>query len=179
MPTTLPTLTATRWIAFKGSGRTEPALIGCDLPSGGEVECVVKLAGHSESAPHQPVCELVAALLAVDLGLPVADPLLVEITTDFANCAVPSTNAAARTRCQQSIGWSFATRHLPPGYSILPVGKPPARSLLPILAGNIALLPDAWPGKKTYSSRIESYLKDVRAELASALNAITLSLPPS
>jgi hypothetical protein len=47
------------------------------------------------------------------------------------------------------------------------------------LAGYVALLPDAWPGKKTYSSRIESYLKDVRTELASALNAITLSIPPS
>ncbi len=269
MPSTLPTLTATRWIDFKGSGRTRPALIGCDLPDGGEVECVVKLGGHKESAAHQPVCELVAALLAVDLGLPVAEPLLVEITPDFANHAVPATNASARTRCQQAIGWSFATRHLPSGFSILPVGKPPARPLLGALAelyafdgliqnadrtpanpnclvkgnelrffdhdqafgfrldflgvgpiskiesyeflsrhlarphltrdrtlfnrlegaweaiGNDTLtnyhdlLPNTWPGKKTYFPKIESYLKDVRAELASALDAITLSLPPS
>ena len=102
MPISLPSLTATRWITFKGSGRTQPALIGCDLPGVGEVECVAKLGGHRESAPHQPVCELVAALLAVDLGLPMADPLLVEITPDFANHAVPAANVAARTRCQQS-----------------------------------------------------------------------------
>jgi len=269
MPTSLPILTATRWIDFKGSGRTRPALIGCDLPDGGEIECVVKLGGHPESAAHQPVCELVAALLALDLDLPVAEPLLVEITPDFASHAVPASNAAAQARCQQAIGWSFATRHLPSGFHILPVGKPPSRPLLPALAelyafdgliqnadrsptnsnclvkgnvlrffdhdqafgflldflgrrpvsdvesyaflsrhlayahlgrdrslfnrlegawesitdatlaGYLGLLPDNWPGKKRCFPVIEAYLKDVRAELASALDAITLSLPSS
>jgi len=269
MPTPLPTLIATRWIDFKGSGRTQPALIGCDLPDGSEIECVVKLNGHKESAPHQPICEIVAALLAVDLGLPIADPILVEITPDFANHAVPVTNSAARMRCQQAIGWSFATRHLPPGFSILPVGKPPARQLLPSLAelyafdgliqnadrsslnpnclvkGNelkffdhdqafgflldiwgaapvskvesygflkrhiahphltqdrnlfqriegaweaitddtlnhyLSLIPDAWPGKKTSFPKIEAHLKVVHTRLASALDAITLTIPPT
>ena len=269
MPTVLPSLIATRWIEFKGSGRTRPALIGCDLPEGGEIECVVKLGGHKESAAHQPVCELIAALLALDLGLPVAEPLLVEITPAFAAHAIPATNAPARVRCLQAVGWSFATRHLPSGFSILPVGKPHGRQLLPALAelyafdgliqnadrsptnpnclvkghelrffdhdqafgflldflgvgpvskvesyaflnrhlarphltrdrslfnrlegaweaitddtlaGYFELLPDAWPGKETYFPRIETYLRDVRRELASALDAITLSLPPS
>lgn len=269
MPITLPALTATRWIDFKGSGRTQPALIACDLPDGGELECVVKLGGHKESAPHQPVCELVAALLAIDLGLPVAEPLLVEITSEFANRAVPATNSSARVRCQHALGWAFATRHLSSGFSLIPIGKPPARALLPTLAELYAfdgliqnadrsarnsnclvkgtelrffdhdqafgflldifgprpvskvesyafladhlarphltrdrtlfnrlegaweaisdmtvaayrdLIPDAWPGKKTYFPAIEFHLKLVRAELASALDAITLSLPPS
>jgi hypothetical protein len=203
------------------------------------------------------------------LGLPVADPLLVEITPEFATRAVPATNTPARLRCQQAIGWAFATRHLPSGFSAIPIGKPPARALIPTLAELYAfdgliqnadrtaknanclvkgtelrffdhdlafgflldlfgsrpiskvesyaflaehiarphltrdrtvfnriegaweaigdmtvaayrdLLPDTWPGKKAYFPGIESHLKSVRAELASALDAITLSLPAS
>jgi hypothetical protein len=131
---TLPELTATRWIDFKGSGRTQPALIGCDLPDGGEIECVVKLGGHRESAPHQPVCELVAALLAKELDLPVAEPVLVEITPEFARQAIPSALPAAKARCEQAIGWAFATRHLPAGFSTIPIGKSPPRALLTTLA---------------------------------------------
>ena len=41
------------------------------------------------------------------------------------------------------------------------------------------LLPDTWSGKSAYFARIESYLKGVRSELASALDAITLTLPSS
>jgi hypothetical protein len=268
MPKVIPVLTATRWIDFKGSGRTQPALIACDLPNGGEIECVVKWGGHKESVPHQPICELVSALLAVDLGLPVADPLLVEITAEFANSAIPAANVPARARCAKAIGWAFATKHLPPGYAVLPVGKPTARALVSALAelyafdgliqnadriptntnclvkgndlrffdhdqafgflldifgsGPIAqvetynflskhlahphltrdrnqfnrlegaweaitdetlasyrnLLPDSWPGKERYFPRIEDHLKGVRTELAPALDAITLSLPP-
>lgn len=134
MAPTLPILTATRWIDFKGSGRTRPALVGCDLPEGGEVECVVKMGGHHESADHQPVCEIVAALLALDLGLPVAEPLLVEVTPEFVQRGIPAANQEARRRCGLATGLSFATRHLPPGYSAIPNRKPPPRTLLPVLA---------------------------------------------
>ncbi len=267
MPTALPRLIATRWIDFKGSGRTRPALIACELPDGGEIECVVKLSGHRESAPHQPVCELVAALLALDLGLPIADPLLVEITSEFTQRAIPASNAEARTRCAAAPGWSFATRHLPGGFAPIPVGKPPARALLPTFAELYAfdgliqnadrmatnanclvkgtelrffdhdqafgflldifgsgpienpesysflhrhiarpfleqnraqfarlegtweavtpdvvsayrdLIPGDWPGRETYFPRIESHLGTVHARLASALDAVTLTLP--
>lgn len=134
MPVAIPCLSASRWIDFKGSGRTRPALIACELPDGTEIECVVKLGGHKESSPHQPVCETVAALLAVDLGLPMAEPLLVEITPEFAHQAVPAHQPEARARCEKALGWAFATKHLPPGYSLLPIGKSPARALVPALA---------------------------------------------
>jgi hypothetical protein len=269
MPATLPLLSASRWIDFKSSGRTSPALIACELPDGTEIECVVKLGGHKESSPHQPVCEAVAALLALDLGLPMADPLLVEITPEFAKYGVPANKPEVRARCERALGWAFATKHLPAGYSILPLGKSPARALLPILAelyafdgliqnadriptntnclfrgsdlrifdhdqafgflldiwgakpvGSIDsypflskhfahpylsrersqfarlegawqalnaktvaayrdLLPDTWPGKKSYFPSIETYLNSLHANLASALDAITLTLPPS
>ncbi len=269
MPAVIPLLTATRWVRFSTSGRTSPAVIACDLPDGGEVECVVKLGGHQESTPHQPVCETVAALLAVDLGLPVAEPVLVEITPEFARHAIPATQPDARTRCENALGWAFATKHLPPGYSLLPSGKSPSRKLLPKLAELYAfdgliqnadrmasnpnclvkgddlrlfdhdqafgflldlfgaqpvekpesysflnrhlarpfltqdraaferlegaweaitpatvsayreLLPDAWPGNKARFPAIEAYLHDLHAKLASALDAITLTLPAS
>lgn len=269
MPTTLPLLSATRWIDFKGSGRTRPALIACELPDGGEIECVVKLGGHKESSRHQPVCETVAALLAVELGLPIAEPMLVEITPEFARRAVPANQPEARARCGSALGWAFATKHLPAGYALIPIGKSPARSLLPSLAelyafdgliqnadraahnanclikgndlrffdhdqafgflldiggvkpvrevdsysflsrhlahphlardralftrvegaweavnpktvaGYRDLLPDSWPGKAIYFPRIENYLNNLHAELASAVDAITFTLPSS
>ena len=268
MPKSILILAANRWIGFKGSGRTRPALIACDLPDGGEVECVVKLGGHKESAAHQPVCELIAALLATDLALPVAEPVLVEITAEFTARAVPAHDAEARERCGKSIGLVFATRHLPPGFAAVPINKPPGRDLIPVVAELYAfdglvqnadrtsvnanclvrgdelrffdhdqafgflldifgvpdvskvesysilnkhfarpflrpdrrlfnrlqgaweaisdatldvygkLLPDAWPGKATYFPKIKSHLTDVRAKLALALDAITLSIPP-
>jgi hypothetical protein len=268
VPSTLPTLTATRWIEFKGSGRTRPAVMACELPDGTEVECIVKLGGHKESAPHQPVCELGAALLAVDLGLPVADPMLVEVTADFAERVVPAANLEAKERCQKAVGLSFATRNLTGGYAVFPVGKPPPKSMVPALAelyafdgliqnadrtptnpnclvkgddlrffdhdqafgflldlfgaqaanaldsypflsrhvayrrvprdrslflrlerawkaineetiaGYGSQIPDAWPGKKTYFPPIEAHLRGLHAVLASALDVITLTLPP-
>jgi hypothetical protein len=269
MPDVIPILSASRWIGFKSSGRTSPALIACDLPGGGEIECVVKLGGHQESISHQPVCETVAALLAMDLGLPIAEPMLVEITMDFARKAIPHTEPDARTRCEKALGFAFATKHLPPGYSLPPAGKAPSRKLLPSLAelyafdgliqnadrkasnpnclvkgdklqifdhdqafgflldlfgpqpvgkvesypflknhlahpflnrdraaferlegaweaitpatvsGYKEFLPDAWPGKQTYFPAIEAYLHDLHTKLASAVDAITLTLPPS
>lgn len=134
MPALIPILSASRWIGFKSSGRTSPAVIACDLPEGGEVECVVKLGGHKESTSHQPVCETVAALLAMDLGLPVAEPVLVEITPEFARNAIPATQPAARARCENALGFAFATKHLPSGYALIPVGKAPSRRLQPQLA---------------------------------------------
>lgn len=134
MPDVIPLLSASRWIGFKSSGRTSPAVIACDLPGGGEIECVVKLGGHKESTAHQPVCETVAALLAMDLGLPIAEPVLVDISVDFTHKAIPHTEPDARTRCENALGFAFATKHLPPGYSLPPAGKQPSRKLLPLLA---------------------------------------------
>ncbi len=269
MAAVIPILTASRWIGFKSSGRTSPAVIACDLPEGGEVECVVKLGGHKESTPHQPICETVAALLAMDLGLPVAEPVLVEITPEFARHAIPAGQPEARARCEKALGFAFATKHLSPGYSLLPAGKSPSRKLLPRLAELYAFdgliqnadrmasnpnclvkgdelrlfdhdqafgflldlfgaqpvdkpesypflkrhlaypfltrdraaferlegaweavspatvssyrdcLPDTWLGKKPHFPVIESYLHGLHTKLASAFDAITLTLPAS
>lgn len=267
MPETIPILSANRWIEFKTSGRTSPALVACDLPGGGEVECVVKLRGHKEWAPHQPICEIVASLLAMDLGLPVAEPMLVEITSNFARMGIPANRPDARSRCENALGLSFASKHLPAGFSLNPAGKPPTPKLLQSFAdlyafdgliqnadraphnpnclikgdelgiidhdqafgfmldimgvqptGNVEsysflrqhlahpflkrerslferlesawagitpaqisfykeLIPDEWDGKGTYLPVIESYLNDLHSNLASAIDAVTLTLP--
>lgn len=41
------------------------------------------------------------------------------------------------------------------------------------------LLPDSWSGKQTNFPRIAAHLNGIRADLASVLDAITLSLPSS
>jgi len=51
--------------------------------------------------------------LALDLGLPVAEPLLVEITSEFAQLAIPNSQPDARARCENALGLAFASKHLP------------------------------------------------------------------
>ena len=131
MTALLPIFIATRWAGFRTSGRNRPANIGCDLPDGGEVEVVVKLNGGAEYGDHGPVCETMAALLAVDLGLPVADPCLVEIRQEFVS-TIP--DPAARTRVQRAVGVNFGTRSLAPGWLPIPGGKTLPQIALPTMA---------------------------------------------
>jgi hypothetical protein len=136
MTALIPIFTATRWAGFRTSGRNRPANIGCDLSDGGgEVEVVVKLNGGAEYGDHGPVCETVAALLAVDLGLPVADPCLVEIQPEFV-ATIP--DSAARTRVQGAVGINFGTRSLAPGWSSIPGGKTLPQIALPTMAEILA-----------------------------------------
>ena len=94
------------------SGRTKPSLMHCEDEDGNQEEAVVKLRAGFERKETGAVCELVASLLAKDLDLPVAEPLIVSIEKGF-DRAVPDAEVAPLMK--GSVGMNFATKKLPSG----------------------------------------------------------------
>ena len=64
------------------TGRNAPVLLEAERDSGEFVEVVVKLAS-AECGPGGLVREAVCSMLAADLGLPIAEPFVVEFSQDF------------------------------------------------------------------------------------------------
>ncbi|AQR74096.1 hypothetical protein BXU08_10920 [Sphingomonas sp. LM7] len=107
-----------------GNGRTRPALLICENgnPS---VEVVAKLAAGCDQGVTSLSMEVVSALLAGDLGIPIPEPFLLQLDPDFIDI-IPNAEWAglARTGC----GVAFGSRLLPSAYSAwisgtVPVGK--------------------------------------------------------
>ena len=61
------------------SGRTEPAFLTCERANSNSVELVAKLSSACDLGTTSLAIELLAACLAGDLGLPVPEPLIVEL----------------------------------------------------------------------------------------------------
>jgi hypothetical protein len=74
---------ATTFISRADSGRSEPPMCLAEM-DGQIIEAFLKIPGlHDALSTESLVCELMAGQLATDLGLPCAQPLVVEITSDF------------------------------------------------------------------------------------------------
>jgi hypothetical protein len=80
-----------------------------------EVEVVVKMEAGCERKKNGLVAEVLAALLASDLGLPVPEPFLVRLERDFAE-TIP--DEGSKALAMQSLGWAFGSKKLPPQYAI-------------------------------------------------------------
>jgi len=117
---------ASRYHDTVRSGRTKPCFLGCTKADGSEVEVYVKLCGPEMTVRSQ-ISEAIAALLADDLDLPVPEPFLVRIETDFA-ATIP--DLSTRLRAEKSLGWNFGSKKLPPGFSTLPTDKPIPHALV-------------------------------------------------
>jgi|GEM_PF-5306098 len=66
------------------TGRTCPALCGCEDDSGRRVgDYVVKLRGGMDRGEKGLVCELLGSLLATYFGIAVPEPAVVRIEEDF------------------------------------------------------------------------------------------------
>jgi hypothetical protein len=107
--------------------------VGCDvIIADGEQEFVVKLmSAEGGIQKHAPVCESVSVLLAQDLGIPTAEPCLIDITKDFAESIE---DPIGRKRCLNSLGLNFATKYLGPGYRIVSPEIPLPEECLPTMA---------------------------------------------
>ena len=116
----IPQLTVSRFGRVLSSGRTLPCIVYCENEEGDEMEFVIKLSG-SESGVKGLVCEIIASQFANDLDLRIPESSLLEITAEFAT-TVPDPKIADMMK--RSIGWNFATKKLPPSYTVVLPGKP-------------------------------------------------------
>ncbi len=112
----LERVTATSFLRRLGTGRTKPPLLDCERQNGGRVEVVAKLAG-SGCGPHGIVRETIMAMLAADLGLPVSEPVLVDLIEGFVD-ALPGDQAALAHELNQSLLPTFGCCKLPAGFSV-------------------------------------------------------------
>lgn len=105
-------VTATRFDRVMTAGKTRPLLLLCELEDGSEIEAVCKF------APACPVGNLIrealAAMLALDLGLPVPPCLLVELTPQFLE-SIP--DPSVKALLLQAGQYGFGSTRLPDGFA--------------------------------------------------------------
>jgi len=102
---------ASRFIRTMSSGRNVPALLACD-----KHEVIAKCSG-CECGSLGLVREALAAMLARDLGLPVPEPCLVEISPEFI-AALPVDETKLRDVMSASVNPAFGSTRLPDGFSL-------------------------------------------------------------
>jgi hypothetical protein len=119
----VPRLIAARFHRFMRTGRTSPALCGCEDEAGNHIDdFVVKLRGGMENGQTGLLCELVASRLAKYFGLMLPDPAFIVIDSDFAQLVAAAEPERAE-RMRNSIGLNFGSRLLT-GAAEWPVERP-------------------------------------------------------
>lgn len=96
----LETVHAVRYVRDLGSGRNIPWLLEAERANGEVVEVVAKL-GSAECGLGGLVREAYSSMLAADLGLPVSEPFVVTLGTEFVAELTPSQQArcVGQTTC--------------------------------------------------------------------------------
>lgn len=136
----LKTVVASRFAKPMGSGKTAPSLIGCAGDDGKEIELIVKFGAGCELKQRGLMTEVVVALLAADLDLPVPEPFLVTVEAEFV-ATIPETDERCRqtkAHARASVGPNFGSKKLPAGFSAHPKGKRIPTALLPLAAEVLA-----------------------------------------
>jgi hypothetical protein len=108
----IPSFQATVFHRFMTTGRTSPALCGCEDAAGESVgDYVVKIRGGMERGATALASELVASRLAAYFGIPVPAPSLVTIEKEFADL-VAATHPSHAKRMRASVGLNFGSCQL-------------------------------------------------------------------
>lgn len=91
-------------------GRTSPLLLTCERADGGTIEAVVKFATGRECTIASLCAELIAAQLAVDLGLPTPTPVVVTWEEIFASGIIePQAREVVISSSPPAFGSTFVT----------------------------------------------------------------------
>jgi len=112
------------------SGRTKPCVMLCNEDSDNDVEVVVKWRAGLDLKETGLICELLSALLADDLDLPVPKPFIVQVEDGF-HLSVTRPDIAAIA--EKSVGSNFGSQRVSPG-----VGTWPKDKAIPVLLRPLA-----------------------------------------
>ena len=105
---------ALEYVRQMGAGRTCPLMVTCEKPDGSIVSLVAKFSDFCDQRETHLTREIVGACLAGDLGLPVPEPMLIEIPAGWADI-VPDAPLRARIAASSSI--AFGSTLMTGGYS--------------------------------------------------------------
>jgi hypothetical protein len=103
----------------------------CTNASGNDCEAVIKWRAGMETKETGLICELMAALLAIDLDLPVPKPFIVEVPPKF---IIGEGKPELSVIAKKSVGLNFGSQKLPPGVGTWPKDKPIPVLLRPLAA---------------------------------------------
>lgn len=100
---------ATRYDRIADSGRNQPLRVVVELPDGEEVEVMLKPSGRQELGIEGVTNEAVAACLAADVGVPVTEPILVDLSPAWiASIPRPDVKAVLQKSASVAFGSTIA-----------------------------------------------------------------------
>lgn len=112
-------------------GRTEPSFITCECADGSTVEVVAKFSAGCDQGETNLAREVIAACLAGDLGLPIPEPYLIDVSADWAE-TVP--DLARRAKIRGSSPVAFGSRYAGNGFAAWNTGNLISDIMLPTAA---------------------------------------------
>jgi hypothetical protein len=113
------------------SGRNKPALLVCQKPSGETVELIAKFSASCDEGAVNLAREVVAGCLAGDLGLPIPEPFLVEVSPEWSD-SIPETGQ--RQRIKASAPVAFGSQHVGNQFSLWNRGTKLSVPMIPVAA---------------------------------------------
>jgi len=108
---------ATRFDRSMTNGRTGPVLLAAEDAHGNELDLIAKFTINPHLTENGLVREAIAAMLAVDLHLPIPEPLLIRLDPLFIH-AVDQIDPSVGTRLKLANPVGFGSTKLPGGFSI-------------------------------------------------------------
>lgn len=126
-------VTASRFIKRMTNGRTGPILLEAERADGGLVEVVAKFSAGANIGASGLVREALCAMLAVDLGLPVPEPMLVRLEPDFMD-ALADSEVQVHQVLAASLSLGFGSSKLPAGFSAWMRDRPVPDAMKPAAA---------------------------------------------
>lgn len=109
----LSLITAVSYLGAVGNGRTRPVRLEAIDEAGQYVETVTKFSAGCDRGVTNLAVEAICASLAVDLGLPVPEPYLVQVDRDIID-EIPDSELQNLILASEPLG--FGSKQLPPGF---------------------------------------------------------------
>jgi hypothetical protein len=110
----ISTVTAVEFVRPMDTGRTSPLLLTCERSNGSLVDVVAKFAAYCDLRATNLAREVIAACLAGDLGLPIQEPMLIQIPNGWSEVIA---NEARRARIDNSGTVAFGCKFITGGYT--------------------------------------------------------------
>lgn len=113
------------------NGRTRPSMIICEHGDGSDVDVIAKFSSGCDERESSLAREVIAACLAGDLGLPVPEPLLVEVPPHW---PATVTDPVLRAQIQASSPVAFGSTKIDAPYVAWNSGTWISEAMLPVCA---------------------------------------------
>ena len=123
----LSLVSPTSFIRATDRGRTGPLMLLCERQDGSEVEVVAKFSAGCDEKEVNLARETIAVCLAADLGLPVAEPMIVAASPEWVG-SIP--NVTIRAKVAASCPLAFGVKLVTGQYSVWNAGTSVTEAML-------------------------------------------------